>query len=137
MDQTEQIREKLDIVSFIGEFVTLKKAGRNFSANCPFHSEKTPSFIVSPDRQLWHCFGCHKGGDCFTFLMEYEHLEFPEALRELAKRTGVTLTGYGYDSPTAGKKETIYTLNKLAAEYYHYVLTKHPARSPSKQTVTF
>jgi DNA primase len=134
MDEKEQIREKLDIVSFINEFVTLKKAGRNFTANCPFHSEKTPSFMVSPERQRWHCFGCHKSGDVFSFLMEYEHVEFGEALRLLAKRTGVTLTGFGSDSPTASKKELMYTLNKLAAEYYHYVLTKHAA---GKQALSY
>lgn len=125
MDQTEQIREKLDIVSFITEYVPLKKAGRNFKANCPFHTEKTPSFMVSPDRQRWHCFGCQKGGDCFTFLMEYEHMDFPEALRVLAKRTGVKLTGYGQDSQMTSKKEAMYTMNRQAAEFYHYLLMKH------------
>jgi len=125
MDDTEQIREKLDIVSFINEYVPLKKAGRNFKANCPFHTEKTPSFMVSPERQRWHCFGCQKGGDCFTFLMEYEHMDFPEALRLLAQRTGVKLTGYGQDNKTTSKKEAMYTLNRQTAEFYHYLLTKH------------
>lgn len=123
MDTTDQIREKLDIVSYINEFVTLKRAGKNFTSNCPFHQEKTPSFSVSPDRQMWHCFGCQKGGDIFSFLMEYEHIEFPEALRILAKRAGVQLIGRGYDSETSGKKEAIYTINQQAAKYYHYVLT--------------
>lgn len=81
--------------------------------------------MVSPDRQRWHCFGCQKGGDCFTFLMEYEHMDFPEALRTLAKRTGVKLTGYGQDSKTSSKKEAMYTLNRQTAEFYHYLLTKH------------
>jgi DNA primase len=125
MDHTDQIREKVDIVSYVSEFVTLKRAGRNFAANCPFHSEKTPSFIVSPERQTWHCFGCHKGGDVFSFLMEYEHIDFPEALRLLAKRAGVTLTGRGFDSQTSSKKDAIYTINRQAAEFYHYLLTKH------------
>lgn len=132
MDQAAEIREKIDIISFINEFVPLKKAGRNYKANCPFHSEKTPSFVVSPERQMWHCFGCAKGGDCFTFLMEYERLEFPEALRMLAKRTGVTLTGRGYDTKTSSQKDLIYTLNHLAAEYYHYVLMKHPVGKKGK-----
>jgi DNA primase len=136
MDQTTEIRDKIDIISFINEFVPLKKAGRNFKANCPFHSEKTPSFVVSPERQMWHCFGCQKGGDCFTFLMEYERLEFPEALRMLAKRTGVTLTGRGYDSQTSSKKDSIYTMNHLAAEYYHYVLMKHSVGSSGKAYLT-
>ena len=91
MDEVDQIREKIDLVAFIQEFLPLKKAGRNFRANCPFHNEKTPSFMVNPERQRWHCFGCQKGGDAYTFLMEYERLEFPEALRTLSKRTGIEL----------------------------------------------
>src|SRR3989338_1334931 len=99
MDQVAQIREKIDIVSLISEYVTLKKMGRNFKANCPFHSEKTPSFVVSPERQIWHCFGgCNKGGDAYSFLMEYEKLDFPEALRLLAKKAGVELTTHSTSS---------------------------------------
>lgn len=126
MDQASQVREKIDIVSLISEYIPLKKMGRNFTAICPFHQENTPSFVVSPERQIWHCFGCGKGGDAFTFLMEYENLEFVEALRILAKKAGVTLktTGASYSS---SKKDGIYELNNLAAEYYNYVLTKHRA----------
>lgn len=126
MDQVSQIREKIDIVSFISEFVPLKKAGRNFKANCPFHQESTPSFVVSPDRQIWHCFGCGKGGDCYTFLMEYERIEFIEALRLLAKRTGVQLKQQ-QDTGISSKKELFYRLNAFAREFYHYILTKHTA----------
>ena len=127
MDQVSQIREKIDIVQLISEFVPLKKAGRNFKANCPFHNEKSPSFVVSPDRQIWHCFGCGKGGDVYTFLMEYERLEFPEALRTLAKRVGIELTSVERDSGLATQKERLYQINSLTKEYYHYVLTKHAA----------
>ena len=128
MDQVAQIREKTDIVSLLSEYITLKKAGRNFKANCPFHSEKTPSFVVSPERQIWHCFGgCNKGGDVYSFLMEYEKLEFPEALRMLAKRAGVTLTSGIESSGQAFQKESLYKINSLAKEYYHFVLTKHKA----------
>lgn len=124
MDQASQVREKIDIVALISEYITLKKMGRNFTAVCPFHQENTPSFVVSPERQIWHCFGCGKGGDAFTFLMEYENLEFIEALRILAKKVGITLktTGTSY---SASKKDAIHQLNNLAAEYYNYVLTKH------------
>lgn len=125
MDQVAQVREKTDIVAFISDYITLKKAGRNFKANCPFHGEKTPSFIVSPERQMWHCFGCSKGGDVFTFLMEYEHMEFPEALRTLADKAGIALQNQKFDSGVTSKKEKIYALNHLAAEFYHYLLTKH------------
>src|SRR5258708_6841710 len=123
MDQASQVREKIDIVSLISEYLPLKKMGRNFTTACPFHSENSPSFVVSPERQIWHCFGCGKGGDAFTFLMEYENLEFIEALRILAKKAGVTLKTTG-SSFSASKKEAIFALNKLAAEYYNYVLTK-------------
>jgi DNA primase len=125
MDQASEVREKIDIVTLISEYLPLKKMGRNFTAVCPFHNENSPSFVVSPERQIWHCFGCGKGGDVFTFLMEYENLEFVEALRMLAKKAGVILKATGSSFATS-KKEGIYNLNKLASEYYHYVLTKHP-----------
>jgi DNA primase len=128
MDEVAQIREKIDIVSLISEFIPLKKMGRNFKSVCPFHNEKTPSFVVSPERQIWHCFGgCNKGGDVYTFLMEYEKLEFVEALRILAKRTGVQLRESNFSAGLSSKKEVIYKLNKVALEFYHYVLTKHAA----------
>jgi len=126
MDQVAEIRNKIDIVSLIQNYVPLKKMGHNFKANCPFHSEKTPSFVVSPERQIWHCFGsCNKGGDCFAFLMEYEHMEFPEALRILADKAGVLLAQRGFDTALSSKKETIYRVNALASEFYHFLLTKH------------
>lgn len=126
MDQVAQVREKIDIVSLISEYLPLKKMGRNFTTVCPFHTEKSPSFVVSPERQIWHCFGCGKGGDCFTFLMDYENLEFIEALRILGKKAGVEIKKLeNYQG--ASKKEKIYKLNNLAAEYYHYILTSHNA----------
>ncbi len=127
MDKVGQIREKIDIVSFIQEYIPLKKLGRNFKANCPFHTEKSPSFVVSPERQIWHCFGCQKGGDCYTFLMEYENLEFVEALRILSKKTGIELGESTFQKGVTSKKEIIYNLNSLTSEFYHYVLTKHNA----------
>ncbi len=126
MDDKELIKEKLNIVDLISEYLPLKKAGVNFKANCPFHNEKTPSFVVSPERQIWHCFGCSKGGDCYTFLMEYENLELPEALRILAKKAGVELLETSsWDSGISSKKEKIYKLNSLALGFYHFLLTKH------------
>ncbi|HVF68959.1 MAG TPA: DNA primase, partial [Xanthomonadales bacterium] len=134
MDQVAQIREKIDIVSLLSEYMTLKKAGRNFKALCPFHSEKTPSFVISPERQIWHCFGgCNKGGDVYQFLMEYEKLEFPEALRILAKRAGIELASRDFNSGEASKKERLYQINSLAKEYYHYVLTKHKAGEKARK----
>lgn len=133
MDQVAQIREKIDIVSFISEYITVKKAGRNFKANCPFHGEKTPSFVISPERQIWHCFGCGKGGDVYTFLMEYEKLEFAEALRHLAKRTGIELVSQKGTSGITSKKELLYEINNFAKEFYHYVLTKLPAGKHARE----
>jgi len=134
MDQVAQVREKTDIVSLLSEYLPLKKLGRNFKTTCPFHSEKSPSFVVSPERQIWHCFGCQKGGDVFTFLMEYENLEFPEALRLLAKKAGIELEQYKGTAAATSKKEQIYKINKLAAEFYHYILTQLPA---GKKTMAY
>jgi DNA primase len=133
MDEVDQIREKIDLASFIQEYIPLKKAGRNFKANCPFHNEKTPSFMVNPERQRWHCFGCSKGGDVYSFLIEYERLEFPEALRLLSKRTGIELKKHSTQIGQNSKKEKIYELNSLTREYYHYLLTKHPVGEKAQQ----
>src|SRR6266480_6246784 len=85
----ERVREATDIVQLIGERVQLRRAGRSYKGLCPFHTEKTPSFTVTPDRQIWHCFGCSKGGDVFAFVMEQDKVTFPEALRMLADRAGI------------------------------------------------
>lgn len=125
MDQVSEIREKIDLPSLISEYIPLKKAGSNFKGLCPFHQEKTPSFVVSPERQIWHCFGCGKGGDAFSFLMEYENMDFPEALRTLAKKTGVKLQGYDFQKGAFSQKEKIYKINSISAKFYNFVLTKH------------
>ncbi len=133
MDQVEEIKNKIDIVQFISEYVPLKKGGRNFKANCPFHNEKTPSFMVSPERQSWHCFGaCQTGGDVFKFLMKMENMEFAEALRTLAKRAGVTLQSFRPTEQTQ-VKELIFEINHLASEYYHYILTSHPVGKVARE----
>jgi len=125
MSDVDEIKSKLNIVDLVGAKVQLKKAGRNFKALCPFHSEKTPSFIVSPDRQSWHCFGCAKGGSVIDFVMEYEHVDFLEALETLAEKAGVKLEHRAGDTPEAKLKQKIYEVNHLAGEFYHYLLTKH------------
>lgn len=133
MTDLEEIKQKIDIVTFISESVSLKKTGANFKGLCPFHPEKTPSFIVSPERQIWHCFGgCQEGGDIFKFLMKTENLEFPEALKTLAKRAGVNLTSY-QPTKTTELRERIFAVNHLAAEYYHYLLASHPLGEKARE----
>ena len=124
MDQVSQVREKIDIVGLISSYIPLKKSGRNFTTNCPFHNEKTPSFVVSPERQIWHCFGCGRGGDAYSFLMEYENIEFIEALRTLAKKAGVNLK-FTSDAFSSSKKEKIFEVNKIASLFYNFILLKH------------
>src|SRR3989338_10905808 len=112
MTDVEQIKQKIDIVAFISEYVALKKTGANFKGLCPFHNEKTPSFIVSPERQIWHCFGgCNDGGDIFKFLMRIENLEFTEALKILADRAGVKLAENYQRSKTSELREKIFKIN--------------------------
>ncbi len=125
MTDVELIKSKIDIVSFLSDYIQVKKAGRNFKALCPFHSEKTPSFIISPERGSWHCFGaCAEGGDAIKFLQKWENIDFLEALKILAKKTGVTLSSFT-PSDESRKKETYYEINHLASEFYHYLLTSH------------
>ncbi len=121
----EEIKKKIDIVEFISSFITLKKAGRNFKAVCPFHQEKSPSFVVSPERGIWHCFGaCGDGGDVIKFLMKWENITFIEALRELAKKTGIKLNKISFEDKIWQKKERYLGMNQLASEFFHYILNK-------------
>ena len=121
----EEIKKKIDIVEFIGSFITLKKAGRNYKAVCPFHQEKTPSFVISPERGIWHCFGaCGEGGDVIKFLMKWENITFIEALRELAKKTGVKLNKISFEDKIWQKKERYLGMNQIAGEFFHYILKK-------------
>ncbi len=119
MSVTDEIRSKLDIVDTVSRYVPLRQSGRAFKANCPFHTERTPSFIVNPERQSWRCFGaCATGGDVFSFVMKAENLEFGDALRSLARRAGVQL-----GSPK-DRKETnrAHSVNRAAAEFYQRAL---------------
>lgn len=124
MDDLELIKQKINIVDLVQEYLPLKKAGVNFKAPCPFHQEKTPSFVVSPERGIWHCFGCGKGGDHFKFLMEKEGIDFAEALEILAKRAGITLQRR--KTQEKDKRQRLFEANQKAAQFYHYLLTEHP-----------
>lgn len=120
----ERVRAASDIVDIIGSYVPLKKAGANFVALCPFHKEKTPSFNVNPHRQIFHCFGCGKGGDVFTFVMEYESLDFPEALRRLADRAKIPLEEErgSPDQPTRSLKESLYAIHEHLTQRWQTAL---------------
>lgn len=123
-NQIEEVKSRTDIVALVGNYVALKKAGRNYRGLCPFHSEKTPSFMVSADRQIFKCFGCNEGGDSLTFYQKIEGVEFGEALKALAARSGVILKDYK-PSPVEKQKETLVEINSLAAQFYNYILTEH------------
>lgn len=115
----EDVLGRVDIVEIISGYLPLKRAGRNFKACCPFHHEKTPSFMVSSDRQIYHCFGCGESGNAFKFLMRYERLDFPEAVETLARKVGVVLPqDTGQEKATSGLTTELYKINELAANFY-------------------
>lgn len=128
MDEIAEIKDKIDIVDLIGHYVTLKKAGASFKGLCPFHHERTPSFMVNPERQSFKCFGCNKGGDIFTFIQEVETVEFGDALKMLAERAGVTLQPRSKPKPgeAPSEKSRYYAINGLASQLFHKLLTDHP-----------
>jgi DNA primase len=126
-DKLEEVRSHADIVEVIGAHVRLKRAGRNFVGLCPFHSEKTPSFSVNPERGFFHCFGCGAGGTVFNFVMRTEGLSFPEAIESLARRYGVTLPERDAAAgPGAGERDAALRANQTAAEFFAYVLWETP-----------
>jgi len=128
-DKISEIKNTADIIDIISEVVILKKAGKNFLGLCPFHSEKTPSFTVSPDKQMFHCFGCGEGGNVFTFVMKNSGLSFPEAVGDLARRFGIGLPKKGLspeDRKKLNEKDDLHAVLRQAATYYHEVLLKRP-----------
>ena len=125
MDTINEIKQKIDIVDLVGSYVSLKKAGRNYKGICPFHSENTPSFMVSPELQIFKCFGCGEAGDIFKFVEKIEGIEFSATLEQLAVKAGIKLEKKDYD-PESAKRKELYQINSLTAKYYHYILTKHP-----------
>ena len=122
MSVIDEVKSRIDIVDLVGEHVQLKRAGRNFKAICPFHTEKTPSFSVSPERQAWYCFGaCGAGGDIFSFVMKRDDLEFGEALRLLAQRAGVSM-GDRWEPQEDERRQRLLQANEAAAAYFHHAL---------------
>src|SRR3989344_9411848 len=114
--QVDEIKARIDIVDLVSEYIRLKQAGANWRALCPFHNEKTPSFMVSRDKQIFHCFCCSEGGDIFSFVQKMEGVEFPEALKILAHKAGVKLEPR--DPKLASQKNRLLDICKLAAEYW-------------------
>ncbi len=126
MSQVEEIKSKLDIVDVIREYIPVKAVGVNFQALCPFHNEKTPSFVISPDKQIWHCFGCGRGGDVFSFVMEKEGLSFGETLRLLAPKAGVVLK---YEKKeNYSQRNRLLDILSLAGKYYNHILQSPEGR---------
>jgi DNA primase len=124
-----EVKQRLDIVELVSEYVTLQKAGRNFKGLCPFHTEKHPSLFVFPEQQSWHCFGaCGTGGDIFSFIMKKGGIDFGQALRLLAQRGGITLSPLeAPDKAEDEKKEKLFQINEATAEYYHHLLSRTKA----------
>lgn len=122
--QTDEILRRVDIVETIGRYVSLKPSGKNFKGICPFHPEKTPSLMVSPEKNLWHCFGCGLGGNIFSFVMKAENITFPEAARILAERAGVSLELSYKSRKEISEKEVLFNILDSIAKFYHQSLLK-------------
>ncbi|HEY6872159.1 MAG TPA: DNA primase [Geobacteraceae bacterium] len=135
-EKVNEVRERASIVEVVGDYVSLRKSGANYQGLCPFHGEKTPSFNVNPARGIFHCFGCGVGGNAVTFIMKIEGLSFPDAVKFLAKRVGVTIEER---APTPQEKrrqderELLYRINELAAVFYRRLLTEEPAGEPGRR----
>ena len=118
----EQVLDRADIVDVIGGYVELKRRGSNYEACCPIHQEKTPSFKVNPVRGIWHCFGCHKGGNVISFIMEHEAMSYPEAIYLLAKKYGIEIEEEQQPSPEQQrarmKRESMFIINAKCAEFF-------------------
>lgn len=130
-DFIDDLLHRSDIVDVVGERVQLKKTGRNYSARCPFHQEKTPSFSVSPDKQFYYCFGCGAGGNALGFIMDYDHLDFPHAVETLAGRLGVDVPreqGARSNTPRQPAQSPLYAILQEACQFYQHALKAHPAR---------
>lgn len=129
----DEVKSRIDIVELIQEYISLKQAGANFKALCPFHNEKTPSFFVSPEKQIWHCFGCGEGGDIFKFVMKMEGIEFPDALRLLAKKAGVVLKRQ--DPALQTKRSRLFNILSLASQFYHKALLSSKAGQIAREYI--
>ena len=131
-DIIEEVRVKNDIVDVISQYVKLQRKGSSYFGLCPFHNEKTPSFSVSPAKQMYYCFGCGAGGNVFTFIMEYENFSFGEALKFLADRAGVELSQIEYSKEAqeqANQRNSLLEIQKAAASYFYYNLRRENGKT--------
>jgi len=135
MTVISEVKQRTDIVDVVSQYVALKKAGRNLSGLCPFHSEKHPSFFVYPEQQSWHCFGCNTGGDVFSFVMKKENIDFGDVLRLLAQRAGVTIPSKFEREEGKGEKERLYQINETATQYFHNLLLTSPTAEKARSYV--
>ena len=136
MSVIDEVKQRIDIVEVVSQYVSLTKSGRTFRALCPFHSEKHPSFFVYPERQSWHCFGaCNTGGDVFSFIMKKEGVDFGEALRLMAQRAGVSLPSRFEPSAKRDEKERLYQVNEAVAQYFHDLLLSSQAGEKARSYV--
>lgn len=134
-EKISEIRDRANILEVVSDYVSLKKTGRNHKGLCPFHSEKTPSFMVNEEKQIFHCFGCGEGGDVFAFLMKTGHFSFPEAAEELAKRYGIKLPRLEpspLQKKEMAKREVLFRINQLASDYFHDLLTRKREGEPGR-----
>ncbi|MDI7259435.1 MAG: DNA primase [Thermodesulfobacteriota bacterium] len=134
--KVSEIRDRASILEVVSDYISLKKAGKHYKGLCPFHTEKTPSFMVNEEKQIFHCFGCGEGGNVFTFLMKMGHFSFPQAVEELAKRYGIKLLRREH-SPAQkkemAKREVLFQINQTASEYFHNLLTQKKEGNEGKQ----
>ena len=136
MSVIDEVKQRIDIVEVVSQYVSLTKSGRTFRGLCPFHSEKHPSFFVYPERQSWHCFGaCNTGGDVFSFIMKKEGIDFGEALRLMAQRAGVSLPSRFEPSAKSEEKERLYQVNEAVAQYFHNLLLSSQAGEKARSYV--
>lgn len=132
VSQVQEIKDKLDIIEVVGNRIKLERSGKNFRSTCPFHSEKTPSFFVSPELQRFICFGCHRKGDVLTFIQEYDRLTFPETLQVAAELAGVELK-QDWKDPKEQERQKLFEILELTQKYYAYLLSEHELGKPAKE----
>ncbi len=138
-EKISEIRDTCNIVDIVGESVVLKKAGQNYVGLCPFHGEKTPSFTVSPHKQMFYCFGCGEGGNVFSFLMKHQGITFPDAVKQLAERYGIQLPRRQLSPEQKrrlSERDQMFQLNRLALDFYRHVLQKDPMGQVARQYLT-